>query len=112
MLYATSDLYMFHRNPRKSFEPYKCCCVQYQCTGSKGRVFHNSRTQMGVPQLEVASIGWMVYFLEHPNLKWMITGGTPMALDPSHGWFINALGSLPSESSPPGFHCWSSLGDF
>ena len=85
MLYATSDLYMFHRNPRISFEPYKCRCVQYQCMGSKGRVCHNSRTQMGVPQLEVPSIGWMVYFLEHPNLKWMITGGTPMTLDPSHG---------------------------
>jgi len=36
---------------------------------------------MGVPQLEVPSIGWMVYFLEHPNLKWMITGGTPMTLE-------------------------------
>ena len=25
-----------------------------------------------------SSYGWMVYFMENPNLKWMMTGGTPM----------------------------------
>ena len=22
---------------------------------------------------------WMVYFMENPNLKWMMTGGSPIA---------------------------------
>ena len=49
------DQYMFHRKPRISFWPFNCCCVQYQCMGSKGGVFHNSRTHVGVPQMEVPS---------------------------------------------------------
>ena len=28
---------------------------------------------MGVPQAR-----WLVYFVENPNLKWMMTGGTPI----------------------------------
>ena len=28
---------------------------------------------MGVPQAR-----WLVYFMEDPNLEWMMTGGTPI----------------------------------
>ena len=31
---------------------------------------------MGVPQVR-----WMVDFMENANLKWMITGGTPMTME-------------------------------
>ena len=33
---------------------------------------------MGVPQGRL-----LVYFMENPNLKWMMTGGTPMTLETS-----------------------------
>ena len=32
---------------------------------------------MGDPQAR-----WMVYFMEKPNLKWMITGGSPISGNP------------------------------
>ena len=32
---------------------------------------------------------WMVYFMEHPNQKWMITRGTPHFRKPSNGaWYL------------------------
>ena len=34
--------------------------------------FNRGSIAMGVPKK------WMVYFMEHPNRKWMMTGGTPM----------------------------------
>ena len=47
---------------------------------------------MGVPLYR-----WIVYFNEYPNLKWMMTRGTPMAME-TPTWRLRSLG--PPSSYP------------
>ena len=42
-----------------------------------------------VPKSRGSTPKWMVYFMENPNLKWMITGGTPIL---GNGGFLSLEG--------------------
>ena len=50
-----------------------------------------SHSHLGVSQNRGTPIDrWLVYVVETPNLKWMMTGGSPVSGNPHmlHAWYI------------------------